>query len=132
MNKYDQIKTCNCYFSLIFYFFIICDGLISVQEFSRFHPQITPMLDGILNNRKEWNAKKEEYEANLKAMEDEKAAKESNATTKGAVILYHQTFHLTFRNILSFFFFNLCILCPPAAANNPGAGGSGSKTCTVC
>ncbi|KAG8010653.1 Rod cGMP-specific 3', partial [Nibea albiflora] len=33
------------------------------KEFSRFHPQITPMLDGILNNRKEWNAKKEEYEA---------------------------------------------------------------------
>lgn len=33
------------------------------------------MLDGILNNRKEWNAKKEEYEANLKAIEDAKAAK---------------------------------------------------------
>uniref|UniRef100_A0AAQ4PBW2 Phosphodiesterase n=1 Tax=Gasterosteus aculeatus aculeatus TaxID=481459 RepID=A0AAQ4PBW2_GASAC len=45
------------------------------KEFSRFHPQIQPMLDGILNNRKEWNAKKEEYEAKLKAIEDEKAAK---------------------------------------------------------
>ncbi|XP_053709178.1 rod cGMP-specific 3',5'-cyclic phosphodiesterase subunit beta isoform X1 [Synchiropus splendidus] len=44
------------------------------KEFSRFHPQIQPMLDGILNNRKEWNAKKEEYEAKLKAIEDAKAA----------------------------------------------------------
>lgn len=54
------------------------------QEFSRFHPQIQPMLDGILNNRKEWNAKKEEYEAKLKATEDEKAAKQAAAARKGA------------------------------------------------
>lgn len=33
------------------------------------------MLDGILNNRKEWNAKKEEYEAKLKAIEEATAAK---------------------------------------------------------
>uniref|UniRef100_A0A8C6LLM2 Phosphodiesterase n=1 Tax=Nothobranchius furzeri TaxID=105023 RepID=A0A8C6LLM2_NOTFU len=52
------------------------------KEFSRFHPQIQPMLDGILNNRKEWNAKKEEYEAKLKAIEDEKAAKEAAAAAK--------------------------------------------------
>uniref|UniRef100_A0A671XXF6 Phosphodiesterase n=1 Tax=Sparus aurata TaxID=8175 RepID=A0A671XXF6_SPAAU len=55
------------------------------KEFSRFHPQITPMLDGILNNRKEWNAKKEEYEAKLKAMEEEKAAKEATTAAKGTV-----------------------------------------------
>ncbi|XP_038589995.1 rod cGMP-specific 3',5'-cyclic phosphodiesterase subunit beta [Micropterus salmoides] len=53
------------------------------KEFSRFHPQIQPMLDGILNNRKEWNARKEEYEAKLKAIEDEKAAKEAAAASKG-------------------------------------------------
>ncbi|KAG7262477.1 hypothetical protein CRUP_036193 [Coryphaenoides rupestris] len=35
-------------------------------EFSRFHPAIQPMLDGILNNRFQWNARKEEYEASLK------------------------------------------------------------------
>uniref|UniRef100_A0AAX7TXY4 Phosphodiesterase n=1 Tax=Astatotilapia calliptera TaxID=8154 RepID=A0AAX7TXY4_ASTCA len=52
------------------------------KEFSRFHPQIQPMLDGILNNRKEWNAKKEEYEAKLKAIEEEKAAKEAAAASK--------------------------------------------------
>lgn len=33
------------------------------------------MLDGILNNRREWNGKKEEYEAKLKAIEEAKAAK---------------------------------------------------------
>ncbi|XP_044190613.1 rod cGMP-specific 3',5'-cyclic phosphodiesterase subunit beta [Thunnus albacares] len=52
------------------------------KEFSRFHPQITPMLDGILNNRYEWNAKKEEYEAKLKAIEEEKAAKEAATGSK--------------------------------------------------
>lgn len=41
------------------------------------------MLDGILNNRKEWNAKKEEYESSLKAIEEEKAAKEAAVATKG-------------------------------------------------
>lgn len=45
------------------------------------------MLDGILNNRKEWNAKKEEYETKLKTLEEEKAAKEAAAPSKGAVIL---------------------------------------------
>uniref|UniRef100_A0AAQ6A8P0 Phosphodiesterase n=1 Tax=Amphiprion ocellaris TaxID=80972 RepID=A0AAQ6A8P0_AMPOC len=54
------------------------------KEFSRFHPQIQPMLDGILNNRKEWNAKKEEYEAKLKAIEEEKAAKEAATGNKGS------------------------------------------------
>uniref|UniRef100_A0A665VF50 Phosphodiesterase n=1 Tax=Echeneis naucrates TaxID=173247 RepID=A0A665VF50_ECHNA len=68
------------------------------KEFSRFHPQITPMLDGILNNRKEWNAKKEDYEAKLKTIEEEKAAKEAATAT---------------------------------APNTSGAGGSGSKTCSV-
>ena len=45
------------------------------------------MLDGILNNRKEWNAKKEEYEAKLKAIEEEKAAKDAAGAAKGTVIL---------------------------------------------
>uniref|UniRef100_A0A8C7YYV0 Phosphodiesterase n=1 Tax=Oryzias sinensis TaxID=183150 RepID=A0A8C7YYV0_9TELE len=53
------------------------------KEFSRFHPQIQPMLDGILNNRKEWNARKEEYEAKLKAIEEEMAAKEAAKAAKG-------------------------------------------------
>lgn len=71
------------------FFNVFCLWLFSIQEFSRFHPQITPMLDGILNNRKEWNAKKEEYEATLKALEEEKAAKEAATANKGAVILWN-------------------------------------------
>lgn len=41
------------------------------------------MLDGILNNRKEWNNKKEEYEAKLKAIEEENAAKAAATTSNG-------------------------------------------------
>ncbi|XP_051834647.1 rod cGMP-specific 3',5'-cyclic phosphodiesterase subunit alpha isoform X2 [Antechinus flavipes] len=46
------------------------------KEFSRFHEQITPMLDGITNNRKEWKALADEYEAKMKALEEEKQKKE--------------------------------------------------------
>uniref|UniRef100_A0A671U783 Phosphodiesterase n=1 Tax=Sparus aurata TaxID=8175 RepID=A0A671U783_SPAAU len=51
------------------------------KEFSRFHVEITPMLDRLLNNRKEWNALKEEHEAKLAALEEAKKAKEE-ATQK--------------------------------------------------
>lgn len=56
------------------------------QEFSRFHVEITPMLDRLLNNRKEWNALKEEHEAKLAVIEAAKKAQEeatqSNAAAK--------------------------------------------------
>ncbi|XP_060233194.1 rod cGMP-specific 3',5'-cyclic phosphodiesterase subunit alpha isoform X2 [Meriones unguiculatus] len=42
------------------------------KEFSRFHEEITPMLDGITNNRKEWKALADEHEAKVKALEEEK------------------------------------------------------------
>uniref|UniRef100_A0A5F8G3J2 Phosphodiesterase n=1 Tax=Monodelphis domestica TaxID=13616 RepID=A0A5F8G3J2_MONDO len=45
------------------------------KEFSRFHEQITPMLDGITNNRKEWKALADEYDAKMKALEEEKQKK---------------------------------------------------------
>lgn len=50
-----------------------------LQEFSRFHVEITPMLDRLLNNRKEWNALKEVHEAKLAALEEAKKAKEEKA-----------------------------------------------------
>lgn len=53
------------------------------QEFSRFHVEITPMLDRLLNNRKEWNALKEVHEAKLAALEEAKKAKEE-ASQKAA------------------------------------------------
>ncbi|XP_069846257.1 rod cGMP-specific 3',5'-cyclic phosphodiesterase subunit alpha-like, partial [Dipodomys merriami] len=46
------------------------------KEFSRFHEEITPMLDGITNNRKEWKALADEYEAKMKALEEEKQKKQ--------------------------------------------------------
>lgn len=38
--------------------------------------QITPMLERLLNNRKEWNALKEIHEAKLAKIEEAKKAKE--------------------------------------------------------
>ncbi|XP_064417117.1 rod cGMP-specific 3',5'-cyclic phosphodiesterase subunit beta-like [Latimeria chalumnae] len=54
------------------------------KEFSRFHDAITPMLDGLLNNRKEWKALADVYEAKMKALEEEKKkAEEALAAKKG-------------------------------------------------
>ncbi|KAG8504497.1 Rod cGMP-specific 3',5'-cyclic phosphodiesterase subunit alpha [Galemys pyrenaicus] len=51
------------------------------QEFSRFHEEITPMLDGITNNRKEWKALADEYDEKMKALEEEK--QKQQAATQG-------------------------------------------------
>ncbi|XP_053096276.1 rod cGMP-specific 3',5'-cyclic phosphodiesterase subunit beta isoform X1 [Pangasianodon hypophthalmus] len=54
------------------------------KEFSRFHKAIQPMYDGIQNNRKEWKALQEAYEAKLKAAEEAAKAKaEAQAAKKG-------------------------------------------------
>uniref|UniRef100_A0A8C5RE92 PDEase domain-containing protein n=1 Tax=Laticauda laticaudata TaxID=8630 RepID=A0A8C5RE92_LATLA len=42
------------------------------KEFSRFHKEITPMLDGLQNNRVEWKALGDIYDAKMKALEEEK------------------------------------------------------------
>ncbi|XP_069482484.1 rod cGMP-specific 3',5'-cyclic phosphodiesterase subunit beta isoform X2 [Ambystoma mexicanum] len=55
------------------------------KEFSRFHEEITPMLNGLLNNRKEWKALADEYEAKMKAIEEERKKKEEELTAKKAV-----------------------------------------------
>lgn len=72
------------------------------KEFSRFHPSIQPMYDGILNNRKEWKAKQEEYEAKLKEAEEAAKAKQEAAAAKNAT------------------------------ANSVNGGSAGSKTCSIC
>ncbi|KAG8593582.1 hypothetical protein GDO81_000887 [Engystomops pustulosus] len=73
------------------------------KEFSRFHEEIQPMLDGLLNNRKEWKALQDEYEAKLKVIEDEKKKKEDEIAAKKA-----------------------------AAAGTGGGGGNGkSSTCSI-
>ncbi|KAM9331517.1 rod cGMP-specific 3',5'-cyclic phosphodiesterase subunit beta isoform 2-T2 [Gastrophryne carolinensis] len=54
------------------------------KEFSRFHVEIQPMLDGLMNNRKEWKALADEYEAKMKVIEDEKKKKEEELAAKRA------------------------------------------------
>lgn len=53
------------------------------QEFSRFHSAIQPMYDGILNNRKNWKERQEEYESKLKELEEAAKAKQETAANKG-------------------------------------------------
>ncbi|XP_012689717.2 rod cGMP-specific 3',5'-cyclic phosphodiesterase subunit alpha [Clupea harengus] len=55
------------------------------KEFSRFHEEITPMCDRLLNNRKEWNGLKEIHEGKLAELEAEKKAKEDAVEAKKAV-----------------------------------------------
>ncbi|NXW38031.1 PDE6B phosphodiesterase, partial [Phaetusa simplex] len=54
------------------------------KEFSRFHEEIQPMLDGLLNNRNEWKTRADEYDAKMKALEEEKKKEEEKmAAMKG-------------------------------------------------
>ncbi|KAF7477069.1 cone cGMP-specific 3' 5'-cyclic phosphodiesterase subunit alpha' [Marmota monax] len=41
------------------------------KEFSRFHKEITPMLNGLQNNRVEWKSLADEYDAKMKEIEEE-------------------------------------------------------------
>ncbi|KAI4542630.1 hypothetical protein MG293_006756 [Ovis ammon polii] len=50
------------------------------KEFSRFHEEILPMFDRLQNNRKEWKALADEYEAKVKALEE--GQKEATAAKK--------------------------------------------------
>ncbi|XP_067829290.1 rod cGMP-specific 3',5'-cyclic phosphodiesterase subunit beta-like [Heptranchias perlo] len=54
------------------------------KEFSRFHEDITPMLNGLLNNRKEWKLLADEYDAKVKALEEVKQKKEEEMAAKAA------------------------------------------------
>ncbi|XP_005991621.1 cone cGMP-specific 3',5'-cyclic phosphodiesterase subunit alpha' isoform X2 [Latimeria chalumnae] len=50
------------------------------KEFSRFHKEITPMFDGLQNNRVHWKSLADEYDEKMKAIEEEK--KKNEETTK--------------------------------------------------
>ncbi|KAK2848772.1 hypothetical protein Q5P01_008606 [Channa striata] len=71
-NKADDLPKLQCGF-----IDFVCSFVY--KEFSRFHVEITPMLDRLLNNRKEWNALKEVHEAKMAAIEAAKKAKEEEA-----------------------------------------------------
>uniref|UniRef100_A0A8C4NTZ2 Phosphodiesterase n=1 Tax=Dicentrarchus labrax TaxID=13489 RepID=A0A8C4NTZ2_DICLA len=53
------------------------------KEFSRFHKEITPMFDGLNNNRAHWNELAEVYNAKMKAIEDQKKKLEEEEAKKG-------------------------------------------------
>uniref|UniRef100_A0A5F8H8I0 Phosphodiesterase n=1 Tax=Monodelphis domestica TaxID=13616 RepID=A0A5F8H8I0_MONDO len=84
------------------------------KEFSRFHKEITPMLDGLQNNRVEWKSRADEYEEKMKAIEEEKIRQqEANIAPKGdQKNFYLKLFYLPgysectkgFGAVLSFFF----------------------------
>ncbi|NWT80657.1 PDE6B phosphodiesterase, partial [Lanius ludovicianus] len=52
------------------------------KEFSRFHEEIQPMLDGLLNNRNEWKTRADEYDVKIKALEEEKKKEEERMAAK--------------------------------------------------
>ncbi|XP_022267338.1 cone cGMP-specific 3',5'-cyclic phosphodiesterase subunit alpha' isoform X2 [Canis lupus familiaris] len=53
------------------------------KEFSRFHKEITPMLNGLQNNRVEWKSLADEYDAKMKVLEEEvKKQEEGNMIAK--------------------------------------------------
>lgn len=54
------------------------------KDFSWFHKEITPMLNGLQNNRVEWKSLADEYDAKMKVIEEEmKKQEEGNTTEKG-------------------------------------------------
>uniref|UniRef100_A0A7N4P8V5 Phosphodiesterase n=1 Tax=Sarcophilus harrisii TaxID=9305 RepID=A0A7N4P8V5_SARHA len=55
------------------------------KEFSRFHEEIQPMFDRLQNNRKEWKALADEYEAKVKALEEEKKKEEEKPVAKKGI-----------------------------------------------
>nr|XP_055033915.1 rod cGMP-specific 3',5'-cyclic phosphodiesterase subunit alpha isoform X1 [Misgurnus anguillicaudatus] len=71
-NKADELPKLQCGF-----IDFVCSFVY--KEFSRFHVEITPMLERLLNNRKEWNALKEVHEAKIAKLEEAKKAKEAAA-----------------------------------------------------
>ncbi|XP_008935603.1 PREDICTED: cone cGMP-specific 3',5'-cyclic phosphodiesterase subunit alpha' isoform X2 [Merops nubicus] len=48
------------------------------KEFSRFHKEITPMFDGLQNNRVEWKTRADEYDEKMKAIEEQKKKEEED------------------------------------------------------
>ncbi|NWY00299.1 PDE6C phosphodiesterase, partial [Nothoprocta ornata] len=52
------------------------------KEFSRFHKEITPMFDGLQNNRVEWKSRADEYEEKMKVIEEQKKKEEEAAAKK--------------------------------------------------
>ncbi|TRY97451.1 hypothetical protein DNTS_008196 [Danionella cerebrum] len=74
-NKADELPKLQCGFIDFVCAFVY-------KEFSRFHVEITPMLERLLNNRKEWNALKEIHEAKVAKLDE---GKKGQANANSAV-----------------------------------------------
>lgn len=66
-------------FLSFFCFFLNC----LPQEFSRFHEEIQPMYDRLLNNRKEWKALADAYDAKINVLEEQQKKEEKMVDGKG-------------------------------------------------
>ncbi|XP_068133228.1 rod cGMP-specific 3',5'-cyclic phosphodiesterase subunit alpha isoform X2 [Hyperolius riggenbachi] len=76
-NKADELPKLQCGF-----IDFVCTFVY--KEFSRFHPEIQPMYDNIINNKKEWKALADEYDAKMKALEEERMKREGIQPPKPA------------------------------------------------
>ncbi|KAJ1061046.1 hypothetical protein K5549_002333 [Capra hircus] len=88
------------------------------KEFSRFHEEILPMFDRLQNNRKEWKALADEYEAKVKALEE--GQKEATAAKKGRVEAPGHEWP------------SLTVLSPFAAGTEICNGGPAPRSSTCC
>ncbi|XP_075468911.1 cone cGMP-specific 3',5'-cyclic phosphodiesterase subunit alpha' isoform X2 [Ascaphus truei] len=52
------------------------------KEFSRFHKEITPMLDGLQNNRVQWKTQADVYDEKMKVIEEQKKKQEEATVVK--------------------------------------------------
>jgi len=65
-------------------------GLFLIQEFSRFHKEITPMFDGLNNNRVHWKELADVWQAKVDALENERKRLEEEQAKKGVLFFYRQ------------------------------------------
>ncbi|KAI4889158.1 hypothetical protein NFI96_022739 [Prochilodus magdalenae] len=75
-NKKDELPKMQCGF-----IDFVCSFVY--KEFSRFHKEITPMFDGLNNNRAHWKELADVYQAKLDAIANEKKKLEEAETKKG-------------------------------------------------
>lgn len=76
-NKKDELPKMQCGF-----IDFVCSFVY--KEFSRFHKEITPMFDGLNNNRTHWKELADVYQAKLDAIANEKKKLEEAAEKKGS------------------------------------------------
>ncbi|KAJ8418236.1 hypothetical protein AAFF_G00139450 [Aldrovandia affinis] len=75
-NHADQLPKMQCGFIDFVCAFVY-------KEFARFHPELVPMLQGLMNNRMNWKGLADEHEAKVKAIEEEKKRLQGDGDGEG-------------------------------------------------